>query len=41
VPRPRATGDWKDWKHWTGAGRNVRPVGGETFDRLLDRLLPQ
>jgi hypothetical protein len=41
VPRPRATGDWKDWKHWTGAGRIVRPVGGETFDRLLDRLLPQ
>jgi hypothetical protein len=35
---PRATGDWK-WQHWTGAGRVVRPVTAEQYDRLLGRLV--
>jgi len=35
---PRATGDWKDWVHWTGAGRVVRPITVETYDDLLGRL---
>ncbi|MGI8926059.1 MAG: hypothetical protein ACR2HN_05350 [Tepidiformaceae bacterium] len=38
--RPRATGDWKDWDHWTGLGRVVRPVTAETYEELLGRLAP-
>ncbi len=35
---PRATGDWKEWPHWTGLGRIVRPVTHADYDRLLARL---
>lgn len=36
--RPRATGDWTNWSHWTGAGRVVRPITAESYIGLLDRL---
>jgi hypothetical protein len=36
--RPRATGDWKEWQHWTGSGRVVRPITVDAYDELLDRL---
>lgn len=35
---PRATGDWKDWQFWTGAGRVVRPITTEMYVELLDRI---
>jgi hypothetical protein len=35
---PRATGDWKEWVHWTGAGRVVRPLTVQVYDELLARL---
>jgi hypothetical protein len=41
VPKPRATGDWKDWAHWTGLGRVVRPITVDSYDKLLDRMLPE
>lgn len=34
---PRATGDWK-WISWTGLGRVVRPITGQSYDDLLARL---
>lgn len=36
--RPRATGDWASWKHWTGAGRVVRPITADAYAELLARL---
>ncbi len=38
VAQPRATGDWKEWKYWTGLGRVVRPITIEGYEKLLDRL---
>jgi hypothetical protein len=38
VAQPRATGDWKEWPHWTGLGRVVRPVSIENYERLLTRM---
>ena len=35
---PRATGDWKDWAHWSGSGRVVRPLTLESYEELLSRL---
>lgn len=35
---PRATGDWKEWAHWTGSGRVVRPLTLESYEELLSRL---
>jgi hypothetical protein len=38
MQRPRATGDWTSWSHWTGAGRVVRPITAEAYLDLLKRL---
>lgn len=38
VAQPRAAGDWKEWKHWTGLGRIVRPITNDNYAKLLDRL---
>lgn len=38
VAQPRATGDWKEWPHWTGLGRVVRPISMENYQQLLKRL---
>lgn len=36
--RPRATGDWTSWNHWTGAGRVVRPITADAYAGILRRL---
>ena len=38
LEHPRATGDW-NWRHWTGAGRVVRPIIAEAYEDLLARLI--